>query len=183
MVQQQLPNFELDVLPHLDAAYNLAHWLMRNEQDTQDVVQDAVLRAVRYFAGLRNRDARAWLMKIVRNSCYTKLREKPPVRDAIELDEELLLADPDASDPESHVLREEVGAIVRRAVEALPTNLREVLILREMERMSYRDIAAITGMPAGTVMSTLSRARRRLRQSLSGFMNGDAVLGSPHSWQ
>lgn len=173
--QQRLPSFEIDVLPHLDAAYNLARWLMRNEQDAQDAVQEAILRALRFFAGLRSRDARPWLLKIVRNTCYTRLREKRPLQDAVELNEELVLPDTRAPNPESAVLREECGALVRMAVDELPANLREILILRELEEMSYREIAEITGMPAGTVMSTLSRARGRLRQRLKGFEIGDAM--------
>jgi RNA polymerase sigma-70 factor (ECF subfamily) len=178
---KQLSNFEQDVLPHLDAAYNLARWLMRNEQDAQDVVQEAILRALRFFSGLRGGDARPWLMKIVRNVCYTRLRENRPLQDAMEFDESLVLTDPHAPNPESAVLQNESGALVRKAVADLPANLREVLILRELERMSYKEIAEITGRPIGTVMSSLSRARGRLRQDLTVFMNGGAVHHSPRA--
>lgn len=182
MEHQPLPNFELDVLPHLDAAYNLARWLMRNEQDAQDVVQEAVLRALRFFPGLRSGNARPWLLKIVRNTCYTRLRQNRPFEDAVEFDDDLGLPDPLALDAESAMLQKENGALVQRAVEELPPRLREIVILRELEGMSYKEIAEVTGKPAGTVMSSLSRARERLRQSLSGVVSGDAVPGYHEPW-
>jgi RNA polymerase sigma-70 factor, ECF subfamily len=171
----QLPDFEQAVLPHLDAAYNLARWLMRNEQDAQDVAQEAYLRAFRYFPGFRGGDARAWLMKIVRNTCYTWLHVNRPLQDATEFDESLFPPDSCASNPEEVALQNDSATLVRKALEKLPPNFREVLILRELEGMSYREIADITGMPAGTVMSSLSRARSRLRQVLTILMNGDTV--------
>jgi RNA polymerase sigma-70 factor, ECF subfamily len=171
----QLPNFEQAVLPHLGAAYNLARWLMRNEQDAQDVAQEAYLRAFRFFAGFRGGDARAWLLRIVRNTCYTWLHVNRPLQDATEFDENLFLPDSRAPNPEEVVLQNDSGTLVRKALEKLPPTFREVLILRELEGMSYREIAEITGMPAGTVMSSLSRARGRLRQALRGLMNGDMV--------
>ncbi len=174
----QLPNFEQAVLPHLDAAYNLARWLMRNEQDAQDVAQEAYLRAFRFFPGFRGGDARAWLMKIVRNTCYTWLHANRPLQDATEFDENLFPPDSRALNPEEVVLQNNSGTLLRKALEKLPTNFREVLILRELEGMSYREIADITGMPAGTVMSSLSRARGRLRQALTGLMSGDTVPSS-----
>jgi RNA polymerase sigma-70 factor (ECF subfamily) len=155
-------NFEHEVLPHLDAAYNLARWLTRNEQDAQDVVQEAFLRAFRFFPGFRGGDTRAWLMKIVRNTCYTWLQVNRPLQDATEFDENLFLSD--SRDP-----------LLRKALMKLPPTFREVLILRELEGMSYREIADITSMPAGTVMSSLSRARGRLRQVLTALRNGDTV--------
>jgi len=174
----QLPNFEQAVLPHLDAAYNLARWLMRNEQDAQDVAQEAYLRAFRFFPGFRGGDARAWLMKIVRNTCYTWLHANRPLQDATEFDENLFPADSRAPNPEEVVLQNDSVTLVRKALEKLPPNFREVLVLRELEGISYREIAAITGMPAGTVMSSLSRARGRLRQVLTILMNGDTVPSS-----
>jgi RNA polymerase sigma-70 factor (ECF subfamily) len=170
-------NFDQAVLPHLDAAYNLARWLMRNEQDAQDVAQEAYLRAFRFFPGFRGGDARAWLLKIVRNTCYTWLHVNRPLQDAAEFDENVV---PDcyAPNPEQVVLQKDSDTLVRKALEKLPPNFREVLILRELEGMSYREIAGITGMPAGTVMSSLSRARGRLRQVLTAFMNGDTVPSS-----
>jgi RNA polymerase sigma-70 factor, ECF subfamily len=168
-----LPSFEQAVLPHLDAAYNLARWLTRNERDAEDVVQESYLRAFRFFAGFRGGDARAWLMRIVRNTCYTWLHANRPLQEATEFDETLFSPDSRSPNPEEAVLRNDRSAVVRKALETLPTNFREVLILRELEGLSYKEIAEITGMPAGTVMSSLSRARDRLRQVL--MMSEDAV--------
>ncbi len=147
MTEQNRPGtFEQAVLPHLDAAYNLARWLTRNEQDAQDVVQESCLRAFRFFAGFRGGSARAWLMQIVRTTCYTWLHANRPLQKAAEFDENLL---PDSRTPGP-----------------------EEVVLQEM---SYREIAEITGMPAGTVMSSLSRARGRLRQVLTGLTNLDTM--------
>ena len=179
MTKQNCPGtFEREVLPHLDAAYNLARWLTRNEQDAQDAVQEAYLRALRFFPGFLGGDARAWLMKIVRNTCYTWLRVNRPLQDAKEFDENLFSPDSKVPNPEDVVVQNDNGAMMRKALEKLPPNFREVLVLRELEEMSYREIAEITGMPAGTVMSSLSRARGRLRQILTSLMNGDSVPSS-----
>ena len=179
MTAQNWPDsFEQLVLPHLDAAYNLARWLTRNERDAQDAVQEAYLRAFRHFSDFRGGDARAWLLKIVRNSCYSWLRANRPLQDATEFDENLFAPDVRSPNPEEAVLQNASGTLVRKALEKLPPNFREVLILRELEGMSYREIAAITGMPAGTVMSSLSRARDRLRQVLTASINGDTVPSS-----
>jgi RNA polymerase sigma-70 factor, ECF subfamily len=164
--QSQVPNFERDVLPHLDAAYNLARWLTRSEQDAQDAVQEAYLRAFRYFPGMRGGPARPWLMKIVRNTCYTWLRENRPLQEATEFDENLFPSDFRAPNPEEAVLQNDSSALVRKALEELPVNFREVLILREIEGMSYKEIAEMTGVAIGTVMSGLSRARGQLREVL-----------------
>jgi len=176
--QNQLPNFEQEVLPHLDAAYNLARWMTRNERDAQDIVQEAYLRAFRFFPGFRGGNARAWLMKIVRHTCYTWLNSNRPLQDAAEFDENFFPPDSRAPNPEEVVLQNDSVALLRTALEKLPPNSREVLILRELEGMSYKEIADITGMPVGTVMSSLSRARGRLRQVLTTLMNGDPVQGS-----
>jgi RNA polymerase sigma-70 factor (ECF subfamily) len=175
------PNFEQDVLPHLDAAFNLARWLMRTEQDAQDVVQEAYLRAFRFFSGFHGGDARAWLMKIVRNTCYSWLRANRPLQDASELDENFSAPDYHAPNPEELLLQNDSGNLLHKALENLPASLREVLILREIEGMSYREIADITGVPLGTVMSSLSRARVRLRQALTSVMNGNKMHGSPRT--
>src|SRR5712692_5097022 len=176
--QNHLPNFEQAVLPHLNAAYNLARWLTRDERDAEDVVQEAYLRAFRFFSGFRGGDARAWLMKIVRNTCYTWLHANRPLQDATELDENLFPPDSRAPNPEEVVLQNGNAALLRKALEKLPPNSREILILRELEGMSYREIADITGMPVGTVMSSLSRARGRLRQALTGLMTRVTVPSS-----
>jgi RNA polymerase sigma factor (sigma-70 family) len=174
-----LPNFEQDVLPHLDAAYNLARWLMRNDQDAQDVVQESYLRAFRFFSGFRGGDARTWLMKIVRNTCYTWLHANRPLQDAAEFDENVPPPDYHAPNPEELLLQNDSGNLLHQVLENLPSSLREVLVLREIEGMSYREIANITGVPLGTVMSSLSRARGRLRQTLTSVMNGNSMPGSP----
>ena len=174
-----LPPFEDALLPHFDTAYNLARWLTRNDQDAQDVVQEAYLRAFRFFPAFRGGDAHAWIMKIVRNTCYTWLNENRPLQSASEFDENAFLPVSRSSSPEEVLLQNDSGTLVRKALEALPTHFREVLVLRELDGMSYKEIAEITGMAAGTVMSTLSRARGRLRQALKDLMNGDRVQRSP----
>src|SRR5208282_293782 len=177
-VHSDLSAFEQAVLPHLDAAYNLARWLTRNEQDAQDAVQEAYLRALRFFPSFRGDNARAWLMKIVRNACYTWLHANRPLQEAAEFDENLLPPDSCTPNPEEALLQSDNDALVRKALEKLPRNFREVIILREFEGMSYKEIAEITGMPAGTVMSCLSRARDRLDQTLTALMNGDTGRSS-----
>ena len=121
----QLPNFEQDVLPHIDAAYNLARWLTRNEQDAQDVTQEAYLRAFRFFHGFRGGDARAWLLKIVRNTFYTWLHGNRPLQDAAEFDENFFPPDSHAPNPEEVVLQNDSDTLVRKALEMLPSNSRE----------------------------------------------------------
>jgi len=178
MIEQNRPStFEQTVLPHLDAAYDLARWLTRDEQDAQDVVQESYLRAFRFYAGFRGGNARAWIMKIVRTTCYTWLRDNRPLQEAKEFDENLFPTDSRALNAEEVVLQNHNGAVLRKALGMLSPNFREVLILRELEEMSYREIAEITGMPEGTVMSSLSRARGRLRQALTGLMNLDTMSG------
>jgi RNA polymerase sigma factor (sigma-70 family) len=173
--QNRLGTFEQAVLPHLDAAYNLAQWLTRNERDAEDVVQEAFLRAFRFFAGFRGGDARVWLMKIVRNTCYTWLQVNRPLQNAAEFDESFFPPYSHAPNPEEVVLENENGTLLRKALEKLPHEFREVLILRELDGMSYNEIANITGTPVGTVMSRLSRGRDRLRQALTGLMKRTAV--------
>ena len=176
--EHELASFEALMLPHLDAAHNLARWLVRNEDDAQDIVQEAYLRALKAFHGFHGSDGRAWLLKIVRNTCYSWLRVNRPLQDATEFDENIFAPDVRSPNPEEAVLKNANGTLVREALQKLPPNLREVLILRELEGLSYREIGAITGMPAGTVMSSLSRARGRLRQVLTASINGDMVPSS-----
>lgn len=176
--QNKPPSFEEAVLPHLDAAYNLARWLTRNDQDAQDATQEACLRAFRFFPSFHGSDARPWFMKIVRNACYTWLRTNRPLQQAAEFDENIFPPDSCVPNPEEIVVQDDGGTLVRKALEKLPPNFREVLILRELEGMSYRDIAHITGVPAGTVMSSLSRGRDRLRQALICLINEETVPGS-----
>jgi RNA polymerase sigma-70 factor (ECF subfamily) len=173
-----LPSFEQVILPHLDAAYNLARWLTGNQEDAEDVVQEACLRAFRFFAGFHGGDARAWLMRIVRNTCYTWLHVNRPLQNAAEFDENIFPPDSRAPNPEEVVLQNDSTLLLRKALEKLPPNSREVLVLRELEGMSYKEIADITGMPVGTVMSSLSRARGRLRQALTGLMTRETAPSS-----
>ncbi|HVH92032.1 MAG TPA: sigma-70 family RNA polymerase sigma factor [Candidatus Acidoferrum sp.] len=176
MEEQTSPgNFENSVLPHLDAAYNLARWLTRNGQDAEDAVQEACLRAFRFFGGFRGGDARAWLLKIVRNTCYTQLQNNRPQELATTFDEEIHSEDDGSMNPEMLLLRSADSQLLTRALEELPVNFREVLVLRELEGLSYREIAEVSNIPPGTVMSSLSRARERLRQSLTSLLSQDAA--------
>ena len=165
--------FEALVLPHLNAAYNLARWLLKDDQSARDVVQEACLRAFRYFAGLRGDDARPWLLGIVRNACYTWLHDNGTGREQVEFDEQrdsqeqLAGAAGHDNNPERLLLQKLESARVNAAIEKLPLVFREVLILRELEEMSYEEIALVAGIPAGTVMSRLARARGLLRAALA----------------
>jgi RNA polymerase sigma-70 factor (ECF subfamily) len=165
-------DFEQEILPHLDAAYNLARWLTHNEQDAQDVVQEAFVRAFRFFGTFRGGNARAWVLRIVRNTCYNWLQQNRPLQSATEFDENLFGPDPRTPNPEEALLQRASDKMLRQALEALPLKFREVLILREFESMSYKEIAEVTGIPPGTVMSRLSRARGGLRTALACLMNG-----------
>lgn len=163
--------FEAAVLPHLDAAYNLARWLLRDEQSAQDVVQESYLRAFKFFDGFRGGDARPWLLGIVRNACFTWLGQSG--RDQVEFDEERDTGSLDpsletaAGNPERLLERKLERAQVNAAIATLPPMFREVLILRELEELSYDEIAQVAGIPVGTVMSRLSRARAMLRAALT----------------
>jgi RNA polymerase sigma-70 factor (ECF subfamily) len=160
--------FEQAVLPHLDAAYNLARWLTRNDEDAQDVAQESFLRALRFFDGYQGGNMRAWLLTIVRNTCYTWLHQNRPPASAVEFDEEIHSDEVSGSaDPEIQVLANADKETVHRALSELPEIFREVLVLREMEGMSYKEIADVTSVSMGTVMSRLARGRTRLRESLS----------------
>jgi len=164
--QTKLARFEQVVLPHMDAAYNLARWLTRNDHDAQDVVQEAYLRALRFFEGFRGGDSRTWLLAIVRNTCFTWLRQNRPPGPEDSFDEEVHSAESEAVTPEALLLGSADRELVQQALEELPAQFREVLILRELEGLSYKEIADVAGIPIGTVMSGLARARKRLRQAL-----------------
>jgi len=159
--------FEAEVLVHLDAAYNLARWLVRAPADADDVVQDAILRAYRADAGRRGADARPWLLAIVRHAALRHLerRNRAQRREAGAEGEEALLgiAAPEADEPLAAALRAESQGSLAAALEALPPGFREVLVLRELEDLSYREIALVIDAPVGTVMSRLARARAALR--------------------
>ncbi len=161
--------FERLALPHLDAAYNLARWLTHNDHDAQDVVQEAAMRAMRYIGGLRGDSARAWLLQIVRHTCYSWLAKNRPA-ERTHFDDDDAWQDipgPATDEPHAVALRNADHAQINQAIAALPIACREVLILRELEDFSYGDIARIADIPVGTVMSRLSRARAMLRQTLS----------------
>jgi RNA polymerase sigma-70 factor (ECF subfamily) len=160
---QERRRFEALVLPHLDAAHNLARWLVRRDAEAQDLAQEAMLRAYRFFGGFRGGDPRAWLLKIVRNTCYSWLSARG-AREDEEFDEQVHVV-PEAT-PESLAIAGAERERLARALEALPPRSREVLVLRELEGCSYKEIAEITGVPIGTVMSSLSRARNRLQEAL-----------------
>jgi RNA polymerase sigma-70 factor (ECF subfamily) len=156
-------------MPHLDAAYNLARWLTRNDHDAEDVVQDALVRAMRYFNGLRGDGARAWLLQIVRHTCYTWLQQnRPAERVALDDFEEAWheMPAPAADEPPSIAIRKADREQINAAITALPVPYREVLVLRELEDLSYVDIARIADIPVGTVMSRLARARGLMRTAL-----------------
>ena len=161
---QERQRFEDSVLPHLDAAFNLARWLLRDRSNAEDATQEALLRAYRFFGGFRSGDARAWLLQIVRNSCYTWLRKNRPAEDIAELDVDAMHSNEPS--PEALAIASSDRERVARALEGLPVHFREILVLRELEGCSYREIAAITAHPIGTVMSALARARRQLREAL-----------------
>jgi RNA polymerase sigma-70 factor, ECF subfamily len=168
--QQAPPETRSDtamLVAHLDAAYNLARWLMRNETEAEDVVQDAYVRAIRHFSAFRGGDGRAWLLKIVRNGCYDRLKQKGASIQDTDFDETKHGSLQQTGNPETAMLLAERIAALRRALEELPEEYREVLVLRELEQLSYREIANIAGVPMGTVMSRLSRGRLRLQQALS----------------
>ena len=170
MSQRQI--FETRVLPHLNAAYNLARWLLRNDQSAEDAVQEASMRAFRFIDSLRGDDARPWLLGIVRNTCFTMLERQRKGPELVDFDdaefEAALSADfPHSSDPAVQLQRQRTRVQVDAAIRALSPPLREVIVLREFEDLEYAQIAVICGVPIGTVMSRLSRAREKLRSALS----------------
>jgi RNA polymerase sigma-70 factor, ECF subfamily len=175
-------DFARQMLPHLDAAYNLARWLMRNGEDAEDAVQDAFLRAHQAFASYQGGSEKAWLMTIVRNVCLTLLKRRVRPGNVVMLDEamgEVEQASADivpaslSSRPDAELLAKIERARVQAALKKLPQNLREIVVLREFEDLSYQEISEVVGVPVGTVMSRLSRARERLKALLTENANGD----------
>jgi len=162
----KLALFEETVLPHTSAAYNLARWLTGNEHDAEDVSQEAYLRAFKFFEGFRGIDSRAWLLAIVRNTCYTWLKEKNMIDKMTVFDEEIHTADENESNPETDLLQAMDIERIRKAIEELPVEYREAIVLCDLEGMSYKEIAQITKLPMGTVMSRLARARKKLMEYL-----------------
>ncbi|HWD91082.1 MAG TPA: sigma-70 family RNA polymerase sigma factor [Verrucomicrobiae bacterium] len=162
------------VMPHLDAAYNLARWLAGNDHDAQDVAQEATLRAFKFFGSFRGGNARAWLLSIVRNTFYTWLRKNRPAEKIVSIDDEMLeIEDSSANAQPVHPSFADAGA-VRRAIAELPVEFREIVILREMEGFSYKEIAELAGVPIGTVMSRLARARKLLQKRLAAEFTPEA---------
>jgi RNA polymerase sigma-70 factor, ECF subfamily len=158
--------FENTMLPHLDAAYNLARWLLRHDQDAQDAVQDAFLRAYRGFDRFRGGDGRAWLLTIVRNVCFSRLRDGRRAVTTELFDDDLHGSTVDLAEVNAQAWREVRGELLQRALEQLAPEFREVLVLHEIEGLPYRDIAAVVDVPIGTVMSRLARARQKLEAQL-----------------
>lgn len=163
----KLARFEQVVLPHLAAAYNVARWLTRDDHDAADVVQDAYVRAWTFFDRFHGGDGRAWLLTIVRHTCYTWLQRHRGHELATAFDEELHSCEREASNPETLLLQQANQQLLREALEALPVEYREVVVLRELEGLSYKEIADIAALPLGTVMSRLARARKRLQAWLA----------------
>jgi RNA polymerase sigma-70 factor (ECF subfamily) len=173
-------SFDELILPHLDAAHNLARWLVRGSDDAEEVVQEAFLRAFRYFATFRGGNARAWLLRIVRTTAFRWLQKNRALQLAAEFDEEIHSEGSDALNPESLLLQRADTEVLAQAMNHLPRRFREVLVLRELEGLSYKEIAEIVGVPIGTVMSTLFRARERFRHAAGDLVKRQAQpKGSP----
>ncbi len=172
---EQRSRFEAAIMPHLDAAYNLARWLLRNDADAEEAVQEAYLRAYRFFGGFRGGDGRAWLLAIVRNTCYTQHGRLPGPGASEEFDELVHTMDADSAggngrisrNPEALAIAQADCDWVNRAIESLPLAFREVLVMREIEGLSYKEIARVIDIPLGTVMSRLARGRQLLQASLT----------------
>jgi RNA polymerase sigma-70 factor (ECF subfamily) len=163
----RLAEFERQILPHLDAAYSLARFLLRSDQDAEDVVQEASLRAFRFYENFRGENSRAWFLSIVRNTSFTALRRKSADEANVLFDEELHDAESSQMDPGAQLDQAQDRQAVRAAIEQLPAEFREAITLRELEGCSYKEIADIAGVPIGTVMSRLARGRRQLHLILS----------------
>ena len=159
--------FEALMLPHLDAAHNFAKWLLRNEQDAQDMVQEAFLRAFKSFGGFHGSNGRAWLLTIVRNTSYTLLKNKRVSDRTTPFDEEIYASGDESVTPATILEHSENAELIRKAIDELPTESREILTLRHQEGLSYNEIADIAQIPPGTVMSRLARARAKLRECLA----------------
>jgi RNA polymerase sigma-70 factor (ECF subfamily) len=164
--------FEKAALPHLSAAYNLARWLVRDDHLAQDMVQEACIRGLKYFSSFHGEDIRPWLLSIVRNTCFTWLKSSQNTPDQIEFDEDRDTATFETAfggrdiDPEAQLLNKQEASRINLAISSLPPVFREVLVLRELEGLSYEDIATVAAIPVGTVMSRLARARSMLRTAL-----------------
>jgi RNA polymerase sigma-70 factor (ECF subfamily) len=170
LAEMAIGDFDETILPHLDAAHNLSRWLMRGSDEADDVVQEACLRAYRYFRTFRGGNARAWLLRIVRTTAIRWLQKNRGQQLATEFNEELHSGGSEALDPEALLLQGADIRLLEQAMDRLPDRLREVLMLRELEGLSYKEIAEVVGVPAGTVMSSLHRARERFRHEASNLV-------------
>ena len=170
--KNKLASFEAAILPHLNSSYNYARFLLQNETDAEDVVQESYLRAFKYFHGYHGGDSRAWLFTIVRNTSYNLLQQNRSQQLVDSIDDSTEVLDTSVhSNPET-VLRKRIDAdLLRQAIEELPITFREVLVLRELEELSYKEIGTLCDLPIGTVMSRLARARGRLQERLVGKVN------------
>jgi RNA polymerase sigma factor (sigma-70 family) len=166
--ESRLRLFEEIILPHLNSAFNLARWMTRNDQDAQDVVQESYMRAFRFFDSYRGGDGKSWLLEVVRNTCFTFQRREMSKSMVVVFDE--AAHTPSVNQPNAEEALVEAGnrQILQRCIESLPERFREVLVMRELEEMSYQQIAEAAGVPSGTVMSRLSRARKRLEECAKG---------------
>jgi len=172
--QSKAVRFEEVALPHLAAAYNLARWLIHNQQDAEDVVQEAYLRAFKFFSGYYGGNSRSWVLTIVRNTCYTWLQQNRALQMTDSIDDKIDEIGLDLADPEMVMLRSADSQIVRQALQDLPVEFREVVVMREMEGLTYKEIADIVDVPIGTVMSRLARGRKRLQTLLASRMGKGA---------
>jgi len=160
------------MLPHMDAAYNLARWLTRQEQDARDVVQESYLRAFKFFDGYQGGDAKSWLLSIVRNTCFTWLQKEKRAA-PVPFEETIHGGHSDAANAERKMIDAEKTGVLHGCIDALPAEYREVILMRELEELSYKQIAEIANVPVGTVMSRLSRARQRLEDCVKGSAQGN----------
>ncbi len=165
---REMDRFDACVLPYLDAAYNLARYLLRDPDDAEDAVQDAFLRAIRHFGGFRGVDGRGWLLSIVRNVCLTQLHRRRSSAGTVEFEEEAHSGEDETAGPEADLGRTIAGEALREGLAGLAVEFREVLVLRELEGLAYKEIAQIARIPSGTVMSRLARGRRQLLAALEG---------------
>lgn len=168
--ENKATNFEEIFLPHLDAAYNLARWLTRDAADADDVVQETYMRAFRFYNGFHGGDGRAWILKIVRNTCFTWLKKNRPKEIVYELEEDRHEAV--TGNPETKLLEDSDRKALHELLEELPAPFREIVILRDLEGLSYKEISSITGAPLGTVMSRLARARKQLQSTVLANQKG-----------